>query len=95
MMIAPTFAEMTTAAGFATAGLLFGSGYFVALRSAVSLYCRGGGALSAGALTVGRLGAAVGFFALTVHWGAGALIAALAGFLLVRTFAVRAARSRA
>lgn len=92
MMIGTALAEVEIAVAFAAAGVAFASGYFVALRWAVTFYCRGERALSVGALTIGRLAAAIGFFALAVRCGAFALLAALAGFLVVRTYAVRAAR---
>lgn len=95
MTAGPKGAELAIAAMFAAAGLAFGSGYFITLRWAVNLYCENGRALSIGALTMGRLAAAIGFFALAVHSGALALFAAFVGFLIVRTFAVRTVRSQA
>jgi len=94
MMGSPDTGLAMAAAG-AAAGLAFGSIYFAALHRGVVLYCAGARALTVGALTIGRLTAALGFFALVAHWGEVPLLGALGGFLIARTFAVRAARNRA
>lgn len=91
-LLAPT---VRIPACLAAAGLAFGWAYFAVLRRAVSLYCAGDGALRAGALTIGRLAAAVAFFAAAAHLGALPLLAALLGFVVARMLAMREARSEA
>lgn len=95
MMAGSSVSETTIAAGFVAAGFAFGAAYFAALRRTVEIHCRGAGALRVAALTLGRLVAATGFFVFVAHWGALPLLAALAGLLAVRAFAVRAVRSHA
>jgi len=94
MIGSPDTGFAVTAAG-AAAGLAFGSAYFAVMHRGVVLYCAGARAMTVGALMIGRLIAALGFFALVAHWGEVPLLGALGGFLIARTFAVRAARNRA
>lgn len=85
-MIAPSGSNPTLVAVLAVGGLLFGYGYFTALRHWVLLHGRGsgGGGLRVLAWTLGRLGAAGVFFAWAARWGALPLLASLGGFLLAR-----------
>jgi len=84
---------LALAMGFA--GLAFGLVYFAVVRRSVALFVAGRGWLAPVALTLGRLGAALLFFALTAKIGASALLAAFLGVLLARTLALRAGRRAA
>jgi hypothetical protein len=76
----------------ALAGFVFGVVYFATLRrTIVSVATRRGGRGPL-VLTLGRIGAAVLFLAAAARLGAAPLLAALLGFMLARTVAVRAAR---
>jgi hypothetical protein len=89
-MLISVLSIMTAAAGFG-----FGLAYFAILRRTVVIYATGRDWFGPLGLTLGRVGAAVLFLAAAAKLGAAALIAALCGFLLARTVAVRAAnRSR-
>jgi F1-F0 ATPase (N-ATPase) AtpR subunit len=77
------------ALGWAMAGLAFGLAYFAALHHSVGLYAGRRGRLLPAALTVGRIAAAIAFFGIAVRFGAMALIAGFAGFVLARTVALR------
>jgi len=83
------------ASAWAAAGFGFGVGYFAALRWSVGLYRAGGTRLVAIALTLGRIAGAILFFGLAVRFGALPLLAALVGFLLARSLALRAVRGTA
>jgi len=85
-MLIPAVTVLISAAGF---GL--GLAYFATLRRTVVIFATGRGWLGPLGLTLGRIGAAVLFLAAAAKLGAAALIAALIGFLLARTVAVRAA----
>jgi hypothetical protein len=76
----------------AGAGVVFGWGYFAALRRAVALFTANHAALWSVLFLIGRVGAAALFFACIVRWGAAALLAAFLGFLAARHLAVRSAR---
>jgi hypothetical protein len=73
------------------AGYGFGLAYFATLRRTAVIFAIGRGWLAPLGLTLGRIGAAVLFLAAVAQLDAAALIAALCGFLLARTVAVRAA----
>jgi len=75
----------------AAAGFGLGLAYFATLRGTVVIFASGRGWLAPLGLTLGRIGAAVLFLVVAAKLGAAGLIAALCGFLLARTFAVRAA----
>jgi hypothetical protein len=75
----------------AAVGFGLGLAYFATLRRTVVMYATGRGWFGLLALTLGRIGAAVLFLAAAAKLGAATLIAALCGFLLARTIAVRAA----
>ena len=79
----------------ALAGLVFGLMHFAALRRTVELYSSGRSRLAAAALTLGRIAVAILFFSLAARLGALPLLSAFLGFLLARTFALRAARRTA
>lgn len=88
--------SMSDAAWVATlalAGLVFGLGYFRLVRWSVSQISSGGHWLAPTFLTLGRIAAAAGLFALAAQLGAGPLLGAFIGFLLARTIALRGARS--
>lgn len=92
-MIGQTLAvALATAAAMAAAGLVFGLGYFAALRRTVHLFGSGRGRFAPAALTLGRILAAVVFLLSAARLGALALLAAFLGFLLARALALRAAR---
>ena len=76
----------------ALGGLLFGLGYFIALRRTVEVFVGGRGRLLPAALTLGRLAAAILFLGLAARFGALPLLTALLGFLLARALVLRAAR---
>jgi hypothetical protein len=82
------------ASGGAVGGLAFGLVYFAALRRTVDLF-GAGRRLAPAALTLGRLAGAISFFGLVARLGALPLLSAFVGFLLARTFALRAVRSTA
>jgi hypothetical protein len=84
-MLIPVLAITMVAAGF---GL--GLTYFATLRRTVVIFASGRRWLGPLGLTLGRLGAAVLLLAAAAKLGAAALIAALCGFLLARTVALRA-----
>ncbi len=86
-MTHPGSFEWALAAAFAGGGIALGSCYFTVLRR--SLAARGMRALT---LMLGRMAAAVAFFALAARFGAVPLLASLLGFLLARLLALRAAR---
>ncbi len=72
----------------AGAGLLFGLGYFAALRRAVALDNAERGLLLI-ALAGFRFAGAAAFLVFAVRLGALPLLAAFIGFLMARSFAVR------
>ena len=76
----------------AFAGFVFGLAYFATLKRSVALLSTGRGWFGPVALTLGRIGAAVGFLFIAAKLGAAPLLAAFLGFLLARTTALRAAR---
>jgi hypothetical protein len=76
-------------------GLVFGLAYFAALRRTADLFSAGKGYLVPAALTLGRFAGAVAVFGLAAWLGALPLLAALLGFLLARTAALRTARRTA
>jgi hypothetical protein len=86
-VLLPALTLMTAVAGF---GL--GLAYFATLRRTVAIFAIGRGWLGPLGLTLGRIGAAVLFLGAAARLGAAPLLAALFGFLLARTVAVRAAR---
>jgi hypothetical protein len=80
------------ASATAVAGLVFGLGYFAALRQTVNLYGSGRGRLGPVVLTLGRIAGATIFLILAARFGALLLLAAFLGFLVARAFALRALR---
>lgn len=82
--------ELTMMMAFA--GFAFGLAYFATLKRSVALLATRRGWLGPVALTLGRIGAAVGFLFIAAKLGAAPLLAAFLGFLLARTLALRAAR---
>jgi len=76
----------------AVAGLAFGFGYFASLKRSVTMFVGGKGWLGPLALTLGRIGAAVGFLFVAAKLGAAPLLAAFIGFLMARALALRAER---
>ncbi|MGO8915555.1 MAG: ATP synthase subunit I [Stellaceae bacterium] len=83
---------IATASAMAAAGLVFGIGYFAALRRTVHLYGFGRDPFGSVALTLGRIAAAVIFLVFAARLGALPLLAAFLGFLLARMLALRAVR---
>lgn len=83
-------AELT--AMMASAGLLFGLLYFAALKRSVTLFVGGKGWAGPLALTLGRIGAAIGFLAIGAKLGAAPLLGGFAGFLIARALTLRAQR---
>jgi len=92
MMRAAAGADAWLAVLLAAGGLIFGWGYFAALRRGVVAYVAHNRAWRAVAWTLARLAAAVLFFGLAVRAGAWPFLAAFLGFLAARQIAVRAAR---
>jgi hypothetical protein len=88
-------AGLAFASAWAAAGFGFGVGYFAALRRCVELYRAGGAHLASVALTLGRVSGALLFFGLAVRCGALPPLAALLGFLLARSLALRPVRRTA
>jgi N-ATPase, AtpR subunit len=88
-------AGLVFTSAWAAAGFGFGVGYFAALRWSVGLYRGGGARLVPVALTLGRIAGAIFFFGLAGRFGALPLLAALLGFLLARSLALRAVRGTA
>lgn len=86
-------ADAATWIAWACAGGLLGAVYFVALRRTVAELAAGTSRWRPLALTVGRLVLATGLMLAAARTGAAPALAALAGFLLVRTAFVRRARS--
>jgi len=76
----------------ALAGFVFGVAYFATLRRTIVIIATRRGGRGLLVLTLGRISAVVLFLAAAVKLGAAALLAALLGFMLARTVAVRAAR---
>jgi len=76
----------------ATAGLILGVAYFGSLRRSVRLSIEQHAWWRYMVAALTRIVAAALFFTLAVRWGAAALLAAFAGFLVARLLAVRAAR---
>jgi hypothetical protein len=72
---------------FGLLGLAGGSVSLAGLRLVADLFVRRRAARAA-ALQIARLAAVTGVFACIVRFGAGALLAALAGFVAARTFAI-------
>ncbi len=79
-------------AAVCAAGMLFGWGYFEALRRSVARYGSRKGRAASVALTAGRLLAAVALFGAAARLGALPLLVTLLGFLVARSLALRAAR---
>ena len=92
MMRAAAGADAWLAVLLAAGGLIFGWGYFAALRRGVVAYVAHNRGWRAVAWTLARLAAAVLFFGLAVRAGAWPVLAAFLGFLAARQIAVRAAR---
>lgn len=80
---------------FAGAGGLFGFVYFRVLERTAVLFGAGKGWRMPVALTVARLGAALVLFAGAAQFGAGALLAAFAGFIVARMIVLRSRREGA
>lgn len=80
------------AGGMGAAGLVFGLGYFSALRRTVDLFSSGRGFIKPVALTIGRLATAALFLAVAAKLGALALLAAFFGLIVARTVVLRPAR---
>jgi hypothetical protein len=78
------------ASAMVVAGLVFGLGYFAALRRTLNHYGSGSGRLGLAALTLGRIAGATIFFILAARLGALPLLAAFLGFLMARGLALRA-----
>lgn len=76
-------------AAYATLGALIGMAYFAALAWNVRLYTGQGAVWNALVLHLARLGVAVAAFALCARQGAPPMLASLAGFLAMRTIAIR------
>jgi hypothetical protein len=76
-------------------GLAFGSVYFSALRRAVTQFVGGKGWIGPLALTLGRIGAAVGLLLVATKLGAAPLLGTFIGFLMARALALRAGRKGA
>jgi hypothetical protein len=76
-------------------GLVVGLVHFAALWRSTELYSAGRDQLAAGALTLGRIAGTILFFGLVARLGALPLLTSFIGFLLARTFALRAARRTA
>jgi F1F0 ATPase subunit 2 len=85
---------LRTAAPFVLLGVVLGAGYFAALRSNAERYLFGRSIGAAVALHCGRLLFAGVAFVLIAQAGAAALLAALGGFLLARTIALRSRNLR-
>lgn len=85
-------AEAWLAVMLAAAGLVFGWGYFAALRRGITAYVGQDQPWRAVAWALVRLAAAVLFFGFAVCWGTWPLLAAFLGFLTARQIAVRTAR---
>jgi N-ATPase, AtpR subunit len=83
-------AELAILAG--SAGFAFGLLYFATLKRSIAVFAGGRGLLAALGLTLARFAAAVVFLGLAAQFGAAVLLAALVGFLLARTLALRSAR---
>jgi hypothetical protein len=88
-------AGLAIAAAWAIAGFGFGLWYFAALRRTVEFYGAGGTRLVPIALTLGRIASAILLFGLAVRFGTPPLLAALLGFLVARSLALRAVRGTA
>lgn len=88
----PPGADPWLALLFAAAGLLFGWGYFAALRRGVAAYTDKGAIRRCVGWLLARLATAALLFAFAVRWGAWPLLAAFMGFLAARQIAVRAVR---
>ena len=76
----------------ALAGLAFGFVYFASLKRSVTMFVGGKGWLGPFALTLGRMGAAVGYLFVAVKLGPAPLLATFIGFLMARASALRAER---
>ena len=76
----------------ALAGVAFGFLYFAALRRTVALLAARRSWAAPLLFTGSRIGAALLFLALAATQGAAPLLAAFAGFLVARAFALRAVR---
>jgi F1F0 ATPase subunit 2 len=87
--LAPVLGKMAVAV---PAGLALGVAYFAALRRTTDLYAAGRGWTIPASLTLGRLVAAAGFFALAANFGAMPLLAVFSGFLIARGLALRAVK---
>jgi hypothetical protein len=76
----------------AIAGFAFGFAYFASLKRSVTMFVGGKGWLGPLALTLGRIGAAVGFLFVAAKLGATLLLASFIGFLMARALALSAER---
>lgn len=92
MMIVRAFGSTLPAAAALAAGLAFGAVYFAALRGSVAHHGMCGRAVRTAAAAVGRILAAAAFFTAAARFGALPLLTSLLGFLIARTFVVRAVR---
>jgi hypothetical protein len=79
----------------ALAGFALGWGYFHALHRTIDLVVHGERWRSPLLLTIARIGSAVLVFGGAAQFGAGALLASLAGFLLARFVMLRSLRETA
>ena len=86
---------LVPAAVWIVAGFGFGVGYFAALRQSVENYDARGSRLVPFAFTLGRIAGAILFFGIAVRFGALPPLAALLGFLIARSLALRAVRRSA
>ena len=79
-------------ASYGAVGGLIGAAYFAALAWNVRLYTGHGIVWNALLLHLARLGVAVAAFALCARQGAPPMLASFAGFLAIRTVAMRTLR---
>ncbi len=86
--------NLLRAAALAVAGVVLGRCYFEVLRWSVARYASGrSSALQGAALALARILCAAALLAVAARLGALPLLAAFLGFIVARTWALRAARS--
>lgn len=100
----PALIAIPELAALAAAGLVFGYGYFVALRRSIDMYAARRAWLPSLLWTLVRIAAAVLFFLVVARrgadglgptarpWSALPVLAAFAGFLVARQLALRSTR---
>jgi hypothetical protein len=91
-MMGSSLASIVTASAMLAAGIVFGLGYFAALRWTIGLYGAGRSRVGPAAITLARVTCAVILFFFAARLGALPLFSTFLGFLLARALTMHVVR---